>query len=98
MQKIRLDLDALRVESFAIHPALAARGTVRAQETDVSEATCVEEVVPPIIVIECFVTIPPVCGSELYYDTCELYCVQLDTACESCYGTCDGSLECAAVA
>lgn len=41
MKRLKLSLDALKVESFAVDSAAPARGTVRAHETDWTElATC----------------------------------------------------------
>ena len=86
MKKLRLDLDALVVESF--HPALdgARSGTVAgAQEGDASRSDCKE----------CNYTLPPTCMS------CgEPVCpIGSYTECPSCYNSCsgcDGSCVCPA--
>lgn len=76
MAKIRLDLDALTVDSFVTDDALAATGTVRARadfgyEGDANEV----EITAPITA-----TVAETCPA-----TCRITC---PASCDTCYVTC----------
>jgi hypothetical protein len=77
MGKIRLDIDALSVESFVTAAAQAAMGTVRARGDEVGEEGEVGDVA---------ITAPiTVTWAETCPATCRLTC---PASCDTCYVTC----------
>lgn len=76
--RFRLELDALRVESFDTAPPGRGGGTVRGHEYDAFESQAVEAVVRTDVRVDC--------GS--WIDACPSRAGTCDTCKESCLGTC----------
>jgi hypothetical protein len=81
MAKLRLDLDALVVDSFDTVPAGAGRGTIAANQLGIEE--------PPASQSNCeacYYTLPATCLS-CGEDVCTM---ASKTECPSCYDSCNG--------
>ncbi|HEX8697114.1 MAG TPA: hypothetical protein VF746_32140 [Longimicrobium sp.] len=74
MSKIRLDVDALRVDSFAVEPGdEAARGTVDGYDTGASCLAC------PSNPYTCDETCPESCGCPTFqFPTCATGCPECE--------------------
>jgi hypothetical protein len=79
MNKVKLQLDELQVESFAVHPDAPAPGTVLGlQDVYSTRAECSQA---PTVCLPCLSDPPSNCGEQTCYETCY-------ETCASCYVSC----------
>jgi hypothetical protein len=95
MRKLKLDLDAIQVESFTTHAGQAARGTVDGQQRQTFG--CPTWTCPPPTQDTCADTCDYSCNGGCGTGNCGTgatcySCVQTcDVTCASCVATCDDS-------
>lgn len=82
MRKLRLDLDAVQVESFSTHAAAAGKGTVDAQQGRETFG-CPAPTSPQTCANSCGCTVDPGTGMFTCYGTC------WDLTCDTCMNTCN---------
>jgi hypothetical protein len=83
MKKLRLDPDALAVESFATHASGAATGTVRGRDADVIVGT-----------VEISIPVPPLPPITVTLQTDHIVCGSCDMTCGTCLTQCASCFTC----
>jgi hypothetical protein len=86
MRKLRLDLDALTVESFETAVLGAGRGTVAANRID-ADPVPIEPKPTQSNCEDCYFTYIPTCLNSCGADECT---IASQSDCPSCYNSCNG--------